>query len=433
MSALDISSTIGIKGISQTTMTSAELPIEPHRSERASSIVGFGEQEARTILLIRALEEEAGQTHISKEKFEEATRVYAQSMADPARALFTKTWGRDFLKPRAEWLYRLAVSDHQVYRHFVDPHPSTGRFVWTGVAVAALFTILADRWVSHDQINVVSLTLLVVLLITWAGIALVVLTEIAWSKAKPADGIWSRSASWLARALHRIPGALPVSPLVVSRFQDLWLRVAERLFIARLQLCMQFIGIGVIVGAAAGLFIGGAVRTVPVVWGSTWLSGETMHMAFRTITGPGHLAHSVLGKEPMTLDEFLLLRQDDGSAKVYVLDTPGSRAGQPLQGGSGTVPSKGDELKRKWLSLVLLSLVVGAMIPRLLAAAYLSRKVRRLRAQVLLDLSAPYYKALQRQTIAYQSQSKTEPVKQLPPRPGCSWWKPWTWFRKTRA
>lgn len=412
-------------------MTSSEVPIEPARSARSPSSVGFGEQEARTILLIRALEEESGQTHISAAKFEEATRIYAQSMAEPTKALFSKTWGRDFLKPRAEWLYRVAVSDHQVYRHFVDPHPSTGRFVWAGVAVAALVTILADRWVSHDQINVVSLTLLVVLLITWAGIALVVFTEIAWSKAKPADGIWSRSASWLARALHRIPGALPVSPLVVSRFQDLWLRVAERLFIARLQLALQCIGLGVIVGAAVGLIIGGAVRSVPVNWGSTWFGTETMHLAFRTITGPGHLAHAILGKEPMTIDEFLLLRQEEGPARKVVLEGPGSRAVQQLQDGRGPVPAKGDELKGKWLSLVLWSLALGALLPRLLAAGYLSRKVRKLRAQVLLDLSDPYYKALQRQTIAHQSQSKAAPVEQRPPQRDRVWWKPLTWFRRT--
>lgn len=430
---MDISSTIGTKGISQTTMRSAELPIEPHQSDRAASIVGFGEQEARTILLIRALEEEAGQTHISTAKFEEATRIYAQSMAEPTEALFSKAWGRDFLKPRAEWLYRVVVSDHQVYRHFVDPHPSTGRFVWTGAAVAALVTMLADRWVSHDHINVVSLTLLVVLLITWAGIALVVITEVAWSKAKPTESIWSRSASWLARALHRIPGALPVSPLVVSRFQDLWLRVAERLFIARLQMGMQFIGLGVIVGAAAGLLIGGAVRSVPVYWGSTWLSGEAMHLAFRTITGSGHLAHAVLGKEPMTIDEFLLLRQEEGSARMVVAERPGSPAVQPLQDGRGSVMVKSDELKCKWLSLVLWSLALGALLPRLLAAGYLARKVRKLRAQVLLDLSEPYYKALLRETISYQRQPASDSPGNESANDKKVWWKPTTWVRKTRT
>lgn len=398
---------------------------------RAPSSVGFGEQEARTILLIRALEEAPGQTHISGETFDEVTRVCAQSMAEPTKAFDDETWGRHFLKPRAQWLYRVAVSDHQVYRHFVDPHPATGRFVWAGAALAALLTMLADRWVSHDHINVVSLTLLVVLLVTWAGVALVAFTAVSWSKAKPAESIWSRSASWLARAMHRMPGALPVSPLVVSRFQDLWLRAAERLFIARLQLALQFIGLGVIVGAAAGLLMGGAVRSVPVYWGSTWFGAETMHLTFRVITGPGHLAHAVLGKEPMTMDEFLLLRRGEAPARVAVLEGAVSSAAQPLQDARGQGTARSDELKGKWLSLVLWSLALGALLPRLLAAAYLSRKVRKLRMQVLLDLSEPYYQALQQQTMAHQSQIKADPVAQRPSRLGRVWSKPWTWFRKT--
>jgi hypothetical protein len=327
----------------------------------------------------------------------------------------------------------MAVADHQVYRYFVDPHPSSARFVWVGAAAAALLTASADRWLYQDQINVVSLTLLVVLLITVIGVGLVFYGEIAWGKAKPADGIWSRSVSWLARALHRIPGARPVSPLVVTRFQDLWLRVAERLFIARLQLAMQFIGLGVVVGAAVGLIIGGAVKSVPVHWGSTWFGSETLYLAFRTITVPGHLAHAVLGKEPMTFDEFLLLRQEGGPAKIIALEGPGSRTSQPSQDGRAPATSKHDEIKSKWLSLVMWSLAVGALLPRLLAAGYLSRKVRKLRSQVLLDLSDPYYKALRRQTLAHQRQLRTEPVEWRPQQSGRVWWKPSTWFQKTQT
>jgi hypothetical protein len=333
-------------------------------------------------------------------------------MGDPARALFTKTWGRDFLKPRAEWLYRLAVSDHQVYRHFVDPHPSTGRFVWAGAAVTAVLASSTERWFYQNHINVVSWTLLVVLCYTWAGMALLIYAEIAWGKAKPADGIWARAASWLARVLHRIPGALPVSPLVVSRFQDLWLRVAERLFIARLQLAFQFIGMGAVVGAAIGLLAGGAFQRLPLIWGSNWFDDETLYFLFRVITLPGHLAHALIGLEPMTRQEFFSLWTVEGSRPVTTMS---------------------NELNRKWLSLVILSLAVGALLPRLLAAGYLSRKVRKLRAKVQLDLSDPYYKALQRQTIAYQR----PPVPDSPARPSANdkkvWWKPNTWFRKTRA
>jgi hypothetical protein len=412
-------------------MTTTAEPIEPMRSARASSSIGFGEQEARTILLIRALEEEPSQTHISKDKFEEATRIYAQSMADPTRSLFSKAWGSDFLRPRAESLYRMAVSDHQVYRHFVDPHPSSGRLVWIGAAAAALLTASADRWIYHDQINVVSLTLLLVLLITWAGIGLVIYSEIAWSRAKPADGIWSRSASWLARALHRIPGARPVSPFVVARFQDLWLRAAERLFIARLQLAMQIIGLGLIGGAAIGLLIGGATRSVPVYWGSTWFGSETMYLAFRTITVPGHLAHAVLGKEPMTFSDFVLLNREDGAATTVAPEGFVFRASQPVRDGRAPVTSRHDDLKSKWLSLVMWSLAVGALLPRLLAAIYVARKARRLRTHVLLDLSDSYFKSLQRQTIAYQRQPVSDRPEGMPAIDKKVWWKPQTWFRKT--
>lgn len=413
-------------------MTPDQEPDVPQRLSLVQSSVEFCEYEARTILLVRALEEEPSQTHIAKDKFEEATRVYAQSMPDPTKAHFSETWGWSFLKPRSESLYRMAVAEHQVYRHFVDPHPASARFVWFGAVAAALLTATADRWMYHDQINVVSLTLLVVLIITVIGVGLVVYGEFAWDKAKPADGIWSKSASWLTRVLHRIPGARPVSPLVVTRFQDLWLQVAERLFIARLQLAMQFIGLGLAVGAAVGLIIGGAVKSVPVNWGSTWFGSETLYFVFRTITVPGHLAHAVLGKEPMTFDEFLLLRQEEGGAKVVAPGGLGARTAQPLTDGRAPETSKHDQLKSKWLSLVIWSLAVGALLPRLLAAGYLWRKIRKLRSKVLLDLSDPYYKALRRQTTAHQRQLKTAPVQWRPQQIGRVWWKPSTWFQKTR-
>ena len=413
-------------------MTTEQKLGVPQRLSQAQSSVEFCEHEARTILLVRALEEEPSQTHIARDKFEEATRVYAQSMPDPTKAHFSETWGWSFLKPRSESLYRMAVAEHQVYRHFVDPHPASARFVWVGAVAAALLTATADRWMYHDQINVVSLTLLVVLIITLIGVGLVVCGEIAWGRAKPADGIWSKSASWLTRVLHRIPGARPVSPLVVTRFQDLWLQVAERLFIARLQLAMQFIGLGVAVGAAVGLIIGGAVKSVPVHWGSTWFEGKSLYLTFRTITVPGHLAHAVLGKEPMTFDEFLLLRQEEGGAKVLAPEELGSQTARPSNDGRAPAISRQDELKSKWLSLVIWSLAVGALLPRLLAAGYLWRKIRKLRSKVLLDLSEPYYKGLRRQTTAHQRQLKTEPLLWQPQRIGRVWWKPSTWFQKTR-
>jgi len=166
---------------------------------------------------------------------------------------------------------------------------------------------------------------------------------------------------------------------------------------------------------------------------STWFGGETLYVAFRTITAPGHLAHAVLGKEPMTFDEFLLLRQAEGSTKVVALQGAGSGTAQPLPDGIAPATSKHDQLKSKWLSLVLWSLAFGALIPRLLAAGYLSRKVRKLRTNVLLDLSDPYYKALRRQTTAHQRQLKTAPVQWQPQRSGHVWWKPSTWFQKTRT
>ncbi|MEI6568810.1 MAG: hypothetical protein WCR20_19165, partial [Verrucomicrobiota bacterium] len=319
----------------------------PQRTTQARSSVGFCEHEARIILLIRALEEEPSQTHISRDKFAEATRVYAQSMSDPSEAHFGETWGWSFLKPRSESLYRMAVADHQVYRHFVDPHPSSARFVWIGAVAAALLTASADRWIYHDQINVVSLTLFVVLLFTFIGVGLVFYGAIAGAKAKPAEGIWSKSATWLARALHRIPGARPVSPLVVMRFQDLWLRVAERLFIARLQLAMQVIGLGVALGAAVGLVLGGSFRSIPVHWGSTWFGGHTLYLAFRTITIPGHLAHLALGEEPMTFDEFLLLRKEEGGAKVDALVAPSPLAVQPLKDERVLATPTHEKLKEK--------------------------------------------------------------------------------------
>jgi hypothetical protein len=134
----------------------------------------------------------------------------------------------------------------------------------------------------------------------------------------------------------------------------------------------------------------------------------------------------------MTIDEFLLLRQEEGPARAVVAESPGSRAVHPLQDVKGQMTARLDELRGKWLSLVLWSLAVGALLPRLLAAGYLSRKVRKLQAQVLLDLSEPYYKALQRETISYQRQPASDPPGDASADDKKVWWKPTTWVRKTR-
>lgn len=397
-------------------------PGDTGSDQPSTAFASFTEREARITLLVRALEEEPDQSHIPRERFEEATRIFARSMSKAAGPDDTRVWSEEFLKPRAEWLYRTLVAEHQVYRHFVDPLPFRKTVVWGCFFVGVLLLAGLDGWMHFGYVEVVSPLLLSVLVLTWATIAWSVYGLSARGQRDANESLSTKVAAWLSRLFHRLPGARPVSALIVTRFEDLWLRAAAPLVGVRIRVALQVFGMGVIVGLLVALAWGGTVRTLAVHWGTTWFkAGEQLNYgAYRLMTWPGHLTYEVLGAQPMTREEFRQLKFPPKTSGV-----------------DATSRESEDERRQdavgKWFHTVVLTMLVGALLPRAVLALYLLRRERVLGRSVTLDLSDRYFAALRQQTVARLPREDFPSVPWRAPAARCVWWKPWTWFRRRRA
>lgn len=410
------------------------FPSNPGLDQPSTVEVAFTERDARVILLVRSLEEEPDQAHIPRDRFDEATRMFARSMRKAASHEDAREWSEDFLKPRAEWLYRTLVADHQVYRHFVDPLPFRKTVVWGCFFMGALLLAGLDGWMHSGYVEVVSPLLLSALLLTWATIGWSVygLSARGWRDAS--ESLSTKVANWLSRLFHRLPGARPVSALVVTRFEDLWLRAAAPLVGIRIRVALQAFGMGVIVGLLLALVIGGASRTLAVHWGTTWFkAGEQLNYgAYRVMTWPGQVAYEILGAQPLTRQEFLLLKFPVAEHKAA------SQAGSTNSDTEGKTLRGSEEEHRqhavgKWFDSVVLTMLIGALLPRLLLTLYLLRRERMSGRSVALDLSDRYFLALREQTAASLPREDSETVPPRKPSKRCVWWKPWTWFRRRQS
>ena len=385
----------------------------------------FNEREARTILLVRALEEDADQTQIDREAFSEATRIVARGLRTPPSEMDLSVWARDFLKPRSERLFQSLVADHHVYHHFVDTNDFRSALIWSCFGLAAVLMFLFDYLVQFRHVEAVSVTLLVVLVFTWGTIAYSLLRSSSPAKPIPKPGALTRLAAWLSRLFHRLPGARPVSPQIVTRFEDLWLQHAAPIFQARVRLAFQAIGVGVIVGALLGLTFAGYVRSVPIHWGTTWYGGPAFnHGLYRLINLPGSFAYEMLGGKPLTWDEFNKLRVSSSEPGVSAggvsvkaeLVHAGQSAGEP-----GVLD--------RWHRVYALSLIVGALLPRVIFGLFLWRRERVVSRTVALDLSDHYFRRLHRESLKHD-RVILKPDDSKLGRSGRKCWKPWTWFRK---
>jgi hypothetical protein len=405
-------------------------PGDTGSDQPSTAFASFTEREARITLLVRAMEEEPDQAHIPRERFEEATRIFARSMSKDAGPDDTRVWSQEFLKPRAEWLYRTLVAEHQVYRHFVDPLPFRKTVVWGCFFVGAILLAGLDGWMHFGYVEVVSPLLLSVLVLTWATIAWSVYGLSARGQRDANESLSTKVAAWLSRLFHRLPGARPVSALIVTRFEDLWLRAAAPLVGVRIRVALQVLGIGVIVGLIWALAWGGAVRTLAVHWGTTWFkTGEQLNYgAYRLMTWPGHLAYGVLGAQPMTREEFRLLKFPPTGLKAPAqADSTKSDRAEATPRGSEDDRRQG--AVSKWFHTVVLTMLVGALLPRAVLALYLLRRERVLGRSVTLDLSDRYFSELRERTVASLPRKDFPSVPLRAPAARCVWWKPWTWFR----
>jgi hypothetical protein len=389
----------------------------------------FNEREARTILLVRALEEDADQTQIDREAFSEATRVVARGLRTPASEVDLSVWARDFLKPRSERLFQSLVADHHVYHHFVDTNDFRSVLIWSCFGLAAVLMFLFDYLVQFRHVEAVSVTLLVVLVFTWGTIAYSLLRSPSPAKPVPKSGALTRLAAWLSRLFHRLPGARPISPQIVTRFEDLWLQHAAPIFQARVRLAFQAIGVGVIVGALLGLFFAGYLRSVPIHWGTTWSDGPAFnHGLYRIINLPGRFAYEILGGKHLTRDEFNRLRVSAGEPRVSAEGV--SVNADTVQAGHSMVAVAPDpSVLDRWRNVYALSLLVGALVPRVLFGLFLWRRERVVSRTVALDISDHYFRRLHRDTLMHERLIPKSDVPR-PGRPGRKCWKPWTWFRR---
>jgi hypothetical protein len=312
------------------------------------------EREARTLLLVRAVEETDGEGVILSPHVRQAAtrRVFddpAVAPDDGTRLRARAALLRDTLQRGAP---RLAA--------VLDPPRSRGVVVIGTVLVAAALGAASNLLGPHRHVSVLAFPLAGILGWNLAVYAALLARSVARVVAR-VRGRRPRLA-WMARCLEsarvsemarRLRGGAP-SPAVadaVARFHRLWLAAAAPLAIARVRSALHLAAAAMAAGAIGGLYASGIAFEYRATWESTWLDASSVRQYLGSVLGP---ASRVLG--------------------VPIPDVA------PLRGPAGDGPAA------PWIHLWAVTLGLFVVAPRaalaLVAALAAARVARRLPVEI---------------------------------------------------
>ena len=327
----------------------------------------MNETEARTVLLIQALETgaEAEGRLLTPAQSREASDVVRAGMPKPGRTLKSQEWSERFLVQRAQRLLQDAAARRPALRGFIESGGGFWPLVQALVVVAGFAAGFAsDALVNPDRINLLSAPLLGVVLWNW-GLALAWLLSrlfLRRRRAAPrAPGWMAASAAWPGRWRR---GGFAVA----SRFSRAWAQAAAPLWQARVRAALHLGAVAVALGLIA--YIG--ARALPHEFSVGWESQliktpEGVHRLLQILFWPVTLLPGVAGVAPFTLEEVTAMHH-----------------------WAGTSPALAD----RWLQLVTALLLVSIVLPRLLLWLLQSRRARRHTRHFPLDLTDPYFARL---------------------------------------
>ena len=325
----------------------------------------MNEAEARTVLLIQAIETADGEGRLlTPAQGREASEVVRAGLPKPGRTLRHQAWSERFLAQRAQRLFQEVVARRPALRGFVEGAAPWGVLALL-VAIAGFAAGFAsDALVNPQRINLLSAPLLAVVL--WnLLLALGWLLSRLFLRRRHAP----RSLSGLLAGLVAWPGRWRRGGVAVaSRFGRTWARAAAPLWQARARAALHLGAAMVALGLLAYVGARALTHEFNVGWESQLIkTPEGAHQLLGLLFLPVSALPGLGGVAPFTLDEV-------------------ARMHHWAQGGP--------ELADRWLALVTLLLGLCVVLPRLLLCALQWGRARRLSRHFPLDLADPYFARL---------------------------------------
>ena len=305
------------------------------------------EDEARRVILLRAIEAEAPGTSWSVADRAWATRAAHDApperfIAERARHAFERLVSRDASLGR--WLGR---------RHW---RPA---WIVAALLVGLIVGLAVDRIGPAQRIELLSPPLLGVL--AWnLGAYLLLFIGMFMRRGRPWAGSLRR---WLQRRLGTPPGAAGA-----TRAASLaWAEAAAPLHAARAAMLLHTAAAALGAGLVIGLYARGLVLDYRAGWQSTFLDAATVHAWLAAALAP---ASALTGVAIPRVDVIATMRV-----------VPGLPATAPAAG---------------WIHLFAATLAIVVIVPRLLLLMVAAWRARALAADLPLPMSEPYFERLLR-------------------------------------
>lgn len=324
------------------------------------------EEAAQRVLLIRALEEaDRDGRLLSPEERARATAAARDTAPADTAAVFEQRAAHliDTLAGRAPWTNAVLNATR---------FPST--VVWILPVLAGIVGLLADALGPERRINILSVPLLG--LILW-NLGVYVALAVWWvaraardpshraETAKTSSGWVALAASWATWRGQRQLGARTegtrLAGQVVSTYVARWRRLAAPLLTAHVRFLLHLGAALLAVGVLCGAYWRGIAFEYQATWESTFLDPRALRGVLVALLGPASL---LLG-EPIP-----------ASAVLASLRAPATGEAAP------------------WVHRYALTTLLFVIGPRALLAAAAFVRVRRLAANLPIDLGEPYFTRL---------------------------------------
>ncbi|MGH7268221.1 MAG: hypothetical protein ACREMB_25665 [Candidatus Rokuibacteriota bacterium] len=278
--------------------------------------IRLSEREARTLLLIQAVEETDADglllpTRVRTAATRRAFDAPSRTADDQAR-----------LRTRAALLRDDALREAPALAHVLSPPRWRGALVLATIAVAAVAGALTNLLGPERRISVLAFPLAGSLV--WNVVVYATLVARALGRtvarlrgAGPAPSRLVVLARWLedARltALARRLGATARSAVVTDalrRFQLLWLPTAAPLIAARVRVVLHLAAVAMALGAVIGMYVSGIAFEYRATWESTWLDAPEVQRYLDLVLGA---AARVMGER---VPDVAPLRGPDGEGSA---------------------------------------------------------------------------------------------------------------------
>ncbi|WP_066338503.1 DUF2868 domain-containing protein [Azohydromonas lata] len=325
------------------------------------------ETEARTVFLVRALEETADGPAplLTPAEGRQASEVVRAGLPKPGRTLRHQEWSERFVVQRAQRLLQDALARRPGLRGLVE-RPAL--FPLAQVLVAALgfaAGFASDALANPHRINLLSAPLLGVVAWNWLLALLWLVSRVLPRRprrhARGLAGLLGGLAAWPARWRR---GGLALA----GRFGRTWAHAAAPLWHARIRATLHLGAASVALGLLAYVFARALPNEFSVGWESQLIkTPEGAHQLLGLLFLPVSSLPGLPGVAPFTLEEITRMHHWAGSNAA---------------------------LADRWLLMLSALLVLGVALPRLLLWGWQSHRARRLARRFPLDLADPYFARL---------------------------------------